>query len=60
MLMSPQASRVSDKNNVTVGEEVTEKRLIIRNESGVKKAEPLKRKGIKGFFDRVFKKKDKK
>jgi hypothetical protein len=50
----------SDKNYIKVGEEVTERRSVVKNVSTVKKAEPPKKKGVRGFFDRVFKKKEKK
>ena len=50
----------SDRNNSEVVEEVTERRSNIKNASIIKKVEPPKKKGIRGFFDRVFKKKEKK
>ena len=50
----------SDKNNIEIAEEVTERRAVVKNASSVKKVDPPRKKGVRGFFDRVFKRKEKK
>jgi hypothetical protein len=51
-----------DRNSVTSDEEVSDKRTIAKNSGTAvpKKAVAPKKKGIKGFFDKVFGKKKKK
>ena len=53
----------NDKSFAVTGEEVSDKRIISSGSggsSGKQSAAPAKKKGLKGFFNRIFGKKDKK